>query len=140
MTVAYLVNQYPKVSHSFIRREILGVEACGIPVARFAIRSCESELVDEGDKLELEKTRIVLDIGIVGLLLGLLRVAITRPIRFLRALKLAIQVGFKSERGVLRHLAYLAEACVLLRWFSQADIAHVHAHFGTNSTTGPMAK
>jgi len=138
MTVAYLVNQYPKVSHSFIRREILGVEACGIPVARFAIRSCESELVDEGDKLELEKTRIVLDIGIVGLLLGLLRVAITRPIRFLRALKLAIQVGFKSERGVLRHLAYLAEACVLLRWFSQADIAHVHAHFGTNSTTGPM--
>ncbi|MEQ9483724.1 glycosyltransferase [Coleofasciculus sp. F4-SAH-05] len=138
MTVAYLVNQYPKVSHSFIRREILGVEVCGIPVARFAIRSCESELVDEGDKLELEKTRIVLDIGIVGLLLGLLRVVITRPIRFLSTLRLAIQVGWGSERGILRHLAYLAEACVLLRWFSEADIAHVHAHFGTNSTTVPM--
>ena len=27
MRIAYLINQYPKVSHSFIRREILGVGA-----------------------------------------------------------------------------------------------------------------
>jgi colanic acid/amylovoran biosynthesis glycosyltransferase len=138
MTIAYLVNQYPKVSHSFIRREIAGIEACGIQVARFSIRSCGSELVDEEDKRELEKTRFVLGIGKVGLLFALLRVAITRPIRFLSALWLMIQVGRKSDRGVLRHLAYLAEACVLLGWFSELGIAHVHAHFGTNSTTVAM--
>ena len=138
MTIAYLVNQYPKVSHSFIRREIAGIEACGIPVARFSIRSCGSELVDEIDKLELEKTRIVLGIGKVGLLFALIRVAITRPIRFLTALGLMLQVGWRSERGILRHFAYLVEACVLLLWFSQEKIAHVHAHFGTNSTTVAM--
>jgi glycosyltransferase involved in cell wall biosynthesis len=138
MTIAYLVNQYPKVSHSFIRREIAGIEACGIQVARFSIRSCGSELVDEEDKRELEKTRFVLGIGKVGLLFALLRVAITRPICFLSALWLMLQVGRKSERGVLRHLAYLAEACVLLGWFSELGIAHVHAHFGTNSTTVAM--
>lgn len=138
MTIAYLVNQYPKVSHSFIRREIAGIEACGIQVARFSIRSCGSELVDEEDKRELEKTRFVLGIGKVGLLFALLRVAITRPIRFLSALWLMLQVGRKSDRGVLRHLAYLAEACVLLGWFSELGIAHVHAHFGTNSTTVAM--
>jgi glycosyltransferase involved in cell wall biosynthesis len=38
----------------------------------------------------------------------------------------------------LRHLAYLAEACVLLRWLRQVDATHVHAHFGTNSTTVAM--
>ena len=27
--IAYLVNQYPKVSHSFIRREILALERQG---------------------------------------------------------------------------------------------------------------
>jgi colanic acid/amylovoran biosynthesis glycosyltransferase len=138
MTIAYLVNQYPKVSHSFIRREIAGVEACGIQVARFSIRSCGSELVDEVDKQELEKTRVVLEIGKVGLLLALLRVMITRPVRFMRALWLMFQVGWHSERGILRHLAYLAEACVLLGWFSSLGIAHVHAHFGTNSTTVAM--
>ena len=138
MTIAYLVNQYPKVSHSFIRREIAGVEACGIRVARFSIRSCGSDLVDEVDKRELEKTQVVLGIGKIGLLFALLRVAITRPARFLSAFWLMLQVGWHSERGVLRHFAYLAEACVLLRWFSDFGIAHVHAHFGTNSTTVAM--
>jgi glycosyltransferase involved in cell wall biosynthesis len=38
----------------------------------------------------------------------------------------------------LRHFAYLAEACVLSRWFSEFGIEHVHAHFGTNSTTVAM--
>ncbi|HEY9858832.1 MAG TPA: glycosyltransferase [Candidatus Obscuribacterales bacterium] len=138
MTIAYLVNQYPKVSHSFIRREIAGIEACGIRVARFSIRSCGHELVDEMDKRELEKTRVVLGVGKVGLLLALLRVAITRPVRILLVLWLMLQVSWHSDRGVLRHLAYLAEACVLLRWFSELEIAHVHAHFGTNSTTVAM--
>jgi colanic acid/amylovoran biosynthesis glycosyltransferase len=138
MTIAYLVNQYPKVSHSFIRREIAGLEACGIQVARFAIRSCKAELVDEEDKLELEKTRVVLDVGVIGLLFGLLGVAIARPIRLLSVFWLMLQVSWHSDRGVLRHVIYLAEACVLLGWFSELGIAHVHAHFGTNSTTVAM--
>ena len=138
MTIAYLVNQYPKVSHSFIRREIAGLEACGIDVARFAIRSCSSELVDEADKLELEKTRIVLDSGIGGLLFGLLRVAITKPVSFWKTLWFTLKIGLGSERGILNHLAYLAEACILLGWFSKLEITQVHAHFGTNSTTVAM--
>ncbi len=138
MTIAYLVNQYPKVSHSFIRREIAGVEACGFQVARFSIRSKGSELVDELDKLEQEKTQVVLGIGKVGLLFALLGALVTRPVRFARALGLMFQVGWHSERGILRHFAYLAEACYLVRWFSKLEIAHVHAHFGTNSATVAM--
>jgi hypothetical protein len=38
MKVAYLVNQYPHVSHSFIRREIIALEAQGLTVERFSIR------------------------------------------------------------------------------------------------------
>ena len=38
MRIAYLVNQYPWVSHSFIRREILALELLGIPDLRIALR------------------------------------------------------------------------------------------------------
>lgn len=138
MTIAYLINQYPKVSHSFIRREIAGVEASGLRVERFSIRSCSSELVDEEDKQELEKTRVILGIGIIGLIFALIRTGLTRPMRFVRAFSLMLQIGWHSERGVWRNFAYLAEACVLLRWFSELGIAHVHSHFGTNSTTVAM--
>lgn len=138
MNIAYLINQYPKVSHSFIRREIAGIEANGIPVARFSIRTCAPELVDEADKQELEKTQAILGIGMAGLLFSLLKVAITKPVPFLKAFGLTIKVGWKSERGILRNFAYLAEACVLLGWCYDSEIAHIHAHFGTNSTTVAM--
>ncbi len=138
MNIAYLVNQYPKVSHSFIRREILAVEAEGVRVSRFSIRSLDAELVDDADKQEFEKTRFVLGVGAIGLLTHLVRVALFRPWQFLNAACLTFKVGWKSDRGLVIHLAYLAEACVLLKWFSEAEIDHVHAHFGTNSTTVAM--
>jgi glycosyltransferase involved in cell wall biosynthesis len=61
--------------------------------------------------------------------------AFTRPVQWLQALKFAITIGFKSDRGLLLHLIYLAEACVLLGWLQNQQISHIHAHFGTNSTT-----
>ncbi|PSN11952.1 colanic acid biosynthesis glycosyltransferase WcaL [filamentous cyanobacterium CCT1] len=136
--VAYLVNQYPKVSHSFIRREITALEAQGLAIARFSIRSCADELVDPDDIQELEKTQIVLDRPRSELLLTIARVVLQRPMAFVAALGLAFQCGLKDESGPLYHLAYLAEACVLLAWFKAANIDHVHAHFGTNSTTVAM--
>ncbi|HEY9617743.1 MAG TPA: glycosyltransferase [Microcoleaceae cyanobacterium] len=138
MHIAYLVNQYPKVSHSFIRRELLAVEANGVTVSRFSIRSLDAELVDSADKEEFKKTRFVLASGGRGLLANLLRVGLTRPRQFLKAARLTFKVGWKSERGMIIHLAYLAEACVLLNWFADAKVQHVHAHFGTNSTTVAM--
>lgn len=138
MNIAYLTNQYPKTSHSFIRREILAIEATGVPISRFSIRSINAEVVDAADRQEAEKTRYILSVGAKGLLLDLLRVALTSPARFLKTAWFTLKIGIGSERGVLLNFAYFAEACVLLRWFTEARISHVHTHFGTNSATVAM--
>jgi glycosyltransferase involved in cell wall biosynthesis len=132
LRIAYLVNQYPHVSHSFIRREIVALEAQGVTVHRFSIRPSREKLVDPGDEEERRRTRVVLDVGFLGLIRGMMGAALTNTAAFLSALGLAIRLGRRSERGVLRHLAYLAEAAVLLPWLRAADVSHVHAHFGTN--------
>lgn len=136
--IAYLVSQYPAVSHSFIRREITALEQRGIQVYRFSIRASPSELVDEKDKRELQKTRFVLDVGIIGLLWNLLWTALTNSIRFFKALVLTFKIGWGKDKGMLIHLAYLAEACVLLGWFKELKITHVHAHFAFNPTAVVM--
>lgn len=133
MNIAYLVNQYPKTSHSFIRREIAAVEAAGVPVTRFSIRAIAAEVVDAADQEEAAKTRYILDVGAIGLVKHLLSVAVTRPGRMLQAIKLTWKIGRRSDRGLLLNFAYLAEACVLLHWCAAAGITHVHTHFGTNS-------
>ncbi|MDG2616664.1 glycosyltransferase [Thermoleptolyngbya sichuanensis XZ-Cy5] len=138
MTIAYLVNQYPKVSHSFIRREILALEAAGMPVARFSVRSCSGELVDPGDQAERHKTQVILSRGVSGLLTGLIQTALAHPGQFLKALAFTLKISRRGQRGLAHHLAYLAEACILRREFEIQGITHVHAHFGTNSTTVAM--
>jgi glycosyltransferase involved in cell wall biosynthesis len=138
VAVAYLINQYPQASQSFIRREILALEKLGQPIERFTIRRWNTQLVDEGDRAEQAKTRVVLDVGATGLLRAMIRTLVRHPVRFFSTLLYAIQIGWRSVRGVPLHVVYFAEACVLLEWFEQRDIRHVHAHFGTNSTTVAM--
>ena len=135
MKIAYLINQYPQTSQSFIRREIGALEELGIEVDRFTLRAWDQQVVDPGDLAEKAKTRIVLAVGAMGLLLGVLKVLFTRPLKFLGALRMALQLGKKGDRGRFYHLIYLGEACVLLGWFRRAETEHVHSHFGTNSTT-----
>src|SRR5262249_12713658 len=133
-------NQYPHVTHTFIRREIVALEGHGVTVERFSVRPPPVGLVDAGDQAELKKTRTVLGPGAVGrLLVPLVMSVLSPPGTFWGALRAAIRLGRRSERGVLRHLIYLAEACVLQRWIKRiGDVAHLHAHFGTNSAAVAM--
>src|SRR5688572_13827935 len=120
--IAYLINQYPQSSQSFIRREILALEKLGQPIERFTIRRWDQKLVDENDRAEQAKTRVVLDVGAVGLLRAIVRTLVTRPAGFFGTLLYAIQIGWRSVRGLPLHLVYFAEACVLLEWFAKSNI------------------
>ena len=44
--LAWLVNQYPKVSHTFIRREIEALEDLGAEIDRIAVRTGRHGLTD----------------------------------------------------------------------------------------------
>lgn len=133
--IAYIINQYPKVSHTFIRREILALERQGFEIMRIAHRGWDAELADEEDKQERIKTRYILQGGILAMFWAVMRTALITPGRFLSALALAAKLsGKRGERPLPYHLAYLAEACRILPWLKSFGATHLHAHFGTNST------
>jgi colanic acid/amylovoran biosynthesis glycosyltransferase len=131
--VAYLINQYPKISHAFIRREILALERRGVEVSRFALRGWDAECVDVEDREEQARTRYVLQKGVLPHIGALIRTILTSPLRFWDALKLSLGTGRWSDRPLVYHLIYLAEACRLLPWLKECGASHVHAHFGTNA-------
>lgn len=138
MKLAYFVNQYPKVSHSFIRREILALERIGYNIERFSLRSDKDELVDSLDQNELIKTRYILAEQPLKIASAFIKTFCSSPQLFFKSLKVAIRLGLRSDRGLIRHLIYLIEACVLLQWEKATGIEHIHAHFGTNSTAVVM--
>jgi glycosyltransferase involved in cell wall biosynthesis len=136
--VAYLVNQYPKVSHSFVRREIRALERLGHEVQRIALRGWEGALADREDLEERAQTRYVLREGPAALLPALAAAALASPRRFAGALALAVRMSRRADRPLPYHLAYLAEACRILPWLRSFGATHVHAHFGTNAAEVAM--
>ena len=138
MRIAYLVNQYPKVTHSFIRREILALERQGFEVVRIALRGWDAELVDPDDKAERERTRFVLRSGALALLGAVALMLFRRPVRLIRSLRLAWCMSCRAERPLPVHIAYLAEACLISTWLCETGVRHLHAHFGTNSAEVAM--
>jgi colanic acid/amylovoran biosynthesis glycosyltransferase len=138
LRIAYVINQYPKVSHSFVRREILALERQGFDILRIALRGWDGDLVDQQDEQERTRTRYVLQAGFSTLLWAMLRAVVTAPGRFIHALALVIHMSRRAERPLPYHLAYLAEACHMLPWLKSFGASHMHAHFGTNSAEVAM--
>lgn len=130
MRVAYLVNHYPSVSHSFIRREIHALESLGVEVLRFSIRP-PGICPDASDQSEAEKTHVLLARPL-GLLLDFLVLLVSNPVGVSLAAWHACLLSVKADRGRVAHIGYLLEACRLCRALKTSGTKHIHAHFGTN--------
>jgi colanic acid/amylovoran biosynthesis glycosyltransferase len=138
LRVAYLINQYPKVSHTFIRRELLALERLGVEVTRIALRGWDAEVVDDEDRAERNRTSYVLKNGLLPLFGAVLRTAVARPKRFFAGLKAAVAMSRNSMRPLPYHLIYLAHACYILPVLERRQVRHLHAHFGTNTAEVAM--
>ena len=108
MKIAYVINQYPQTSQSFIRREIAALESRGAVIHRFTVRRWGQKLVDSNDAAERDQTRAVLEGGKLAMVLRLFTATLSAIVRspgsFLRALRLTMQLGGRSNRGRLVHL------------------------------------
>lgn len=145
MNVAYLINEYPTPSHTFIQREIAALEngERKWTIVRYAARRPRKPAVDEKLIEESKKTHYLLGgtrgeviAGTFKRLLSMIPMAIVHPIGFLRGLKLALKLGWPSGgSGPFVHLMYFAQACTLYAWTKRDSVGHVHAHFGKNPAT-----
>lgn len=128
MRIGYLVNTYPRPSHSFIRREIAALEQRGYEIHRFAMRGDEAALTDPADHAEHARTERILEAGGARLLAGLpgsgRAAAIATARRRARA----------GESSLALQMIYLLEGARIASRSRDLGLKHIHAHFGTNST------
>jgi len=130
--LAYLTTAYPSISHTFIRREILGLEALGFSIRRLAIRA-GTVVVDAEDLREESLTLHLLSQPRSKLAIWALRGLWRAGLRSIGAFATATRLSRASERGPLRHVAYFVEALALLDHLVRMGVEHVHVHFGPNA-------
>lgn len=132
LKICYLVNQYPKISHTFIRREVLELESLGAKVYRVSIRQVDEELVDAVDRDEHGKTHFVISRSRFKSASAMLLAAMLCAPRLPRAIPGWCRLTLNARGFFLKHLFYMLEACWLLRFCKSHGVDHIHAHFGTN--------
>ena len=100
MRIAYLVNTYPRASHTFIRREIQALDRMGRAVHRFAMRSDRAALHDAADLEEDRRTEHLLERGKVQLVVSALGWLTRHPAQAAAALRLALRCGGRGNARI----------------------------------------
>src|SRR5260370_13643948 len=97
--IVYLVNQYPAVTHTFIKREVNALERLGVDIIRVAARAGRA-LVDPGDIDEEKRTTYLLRRPL-RLLQAAVSILALRPRRFVTALITTLRLLPSMDRGPL---------------------------------------
>jgi glycosyltransferase involved in cell wall biosynthesis len=130
--IAYLCDQYPAISHTFILREVRELRALGVDVETISIRrSGQEHLLAEQDREEFGRTFAVLPLHVLALLTTHARAFAAHPGRYIATLRLAAALAQPGLRARLWQLFYLAEAGVVWSYCRCRGVRHVHAQFTT---------
>lgn len=136
--VAYLTGEYPRVSHTFIQREVAALRELGVDVRTCSIRTTgAADRTGEEEREAARSTFYVLRAArnpltlIRAHLLALLR----GPRRYLAAFALAVRLAPPGAAALAWQMFYFAEAGVLADWMRRNGIGHLHNHFADSSCT-----
>jgi glycosyltransferase involved in cell wall biosynthesis len=139
MRIGYVVGRYPKVSHTFIQREIQALRRLGAEVHTISIhRAGAEDILSAADREEAARTFSVLPPRWPSLLGAHLLALLTRPRRYAAALSLAAKLSRPGLRGRLWGLFYFAETAPVWRALRQWNIDHIHVHHLTQASEVAM--
>ena len=134
--VAYLTGDYPKVSHTFILREVQAVRAAGVPVITCSIRKPPAaEFKGQEELAARAETFYVIEAARnpLRLLSAHGRALVRSPGTWLRTLALAFRMRAPGLKALLWQIFYFLEAGVLADHLRQNRVRHLHNHFGNSS-------
>jgi colanic acid/amylovoran biosynthesis glycosyltransferase len=130
MRIAYLTSRYPKLSHTFVLREVEALRREGVEVHTFSVRRAEpGDLRTEADRRAFESTYALLPARIGHLALAHARALGGGPGRYVATLRRALALSPRGVRGTVWQLFYFLEAVLLWDRCRRRGIRHLHAHF-----------
>lgn len=136
-TLAYLVSQYPAISHTFILREVRRLRALGLQINTASINRPDrtADRLDSDEAEEAEGTFYIKEQGFFNALAAMTKCLLTAPLRFCRAVKTAFVLAGWDVFRIAKHMAYLAEGALLGEWMLSLETTHVHVHFANPAST-----
>lgn len=130
-SLAYLVSEFPALSHTFIYSEIRELKRLGFAIFPVSVNpSRHLEKMSIGEQAMAKETYYLKDTGLMVVLWSLIMFGLRRPVPLLRMFCCAWKDERAGVRSVFKSLGYFIEAILLVNWMRQRQLNHVHVHFG----------
>jgi len=127
--IGYVISRYPKISHTFIQREVLGLRAAGFDIETVAVVQAEaSEILSPVDQVEADRTINLRPAGPGKILRHLVKPLLMHPLVVLGLLRVAGRGWWGDPRQLLWRVMYTIEAIMLWSLARASGISHLHAH------------
>jgi len=135
--IAYLVSEYPAVSHTFILREIQELRARDFDVRVASVnRSARSPaLMTEVERNEAEQTFYLKSAGLQAVARAHLATFRRSPRKYTLGLWFALRLGGADLRRLLFGLLYFIEAVMIGEWMAEDGRTDLHVHFANPAST-----
>ena len=133
MKIAYIVSLFPKLSETFILREMIGLTALGHQIAIVSLKRESEPVVHKEASLFRDRT---IHPGLMGAMPGAAVTALRHPVLVMRIVARIVIAHAGGGRGfhpvaMLTCLALVPPALHLARRLRAMGIQHVHAHWAT---------
>jgi glycosyltransferase involved in cell wall biosynthesis len=131
--LGYLVSQYPGISHTFILREVLGLQRLGFGIEPASVNLPDRpvERLTSDERTEAARTYYIKEQGAAGAAGAMLTRFLRAPGRFFSTLLCALRLGGSDLRKLGYQVFYFVEACLLAEWMRSKRLSHLHVHFAT---------
>lgn len=127
----YLIGQFPAINHSYLLAEVRHLRKLGfdVPVVSVSPPDRPLDKLTDDEREEAARTYYVKSVPVLKVVLLNLSEFLQHPLRYLRGLIFALELGRSSPKRAIYHLAYFAEAILVGRYMRQCGVSHVHASF-----------
>src|ERR1700687_3018502 len=137
--IAYLLHRFPRITDTFIKREIRSLQEYGAEISVISVwkpdgSETTAEILNEWSV----DTHFLLPVSQFSTARTLFTSLVRFPIRFFATLRLALSTSRPGFRGLAYQLFYFVEAVLAADVIRRKGIGHVHNHIGDQSGTVTM--
>jgi len=129
--LAYLVSRFPKVTETFILREMVELERNGCRIELFSLVR-EHQEITHPEMRELKASTYFAWPATRHLLLAQVFWLGRAPRRYAGAWWRAVVGNIRSPRALVRAMAVVAAAAAFARTMKMVGVEHIHAHWATH--------
>jgi colanic acid/amylovoran biosynthesis glycosyltransferase len=138
MRLAYLLSQYPTITHTYLLREVRALRSLGLEIHVISVRRADRppEELSPEELIEWRQTFTVLGEGFGAVLLAHAETILHHPMGYMAGMWEAIRLSGSHLRKLISNVVYFGESVVAGHHMVKLGLRHLHSHY--SSTLGML--